>query len=167
MKYATTYQENKTFHMKSFTGEALLLPKVTEVKWESVNGTPYPVVHTSESLTEEELLALNSLFDEHDPSIGDAQDAQDARIAALKADGEKSHACCIDVLAVITGYNKSIPLTEAQVLQLITDFADINLRLRNDMPSAAKPLVQALEVIGVVTQQLKDDILRVFAQHGY
>lgn len=83
------------------------------------------------------------------------------------AEGKILKACCEDVLAFVTGYNRARKLSSDQVTQMQITFQNIFSLLIANRADTAKLLIGAVEVDGVVvTQDLKDKCLMIFQRYG-
>ena len=81
-------------------------------------------------------------------------------IADKQSQGAIAREKCTKALDVVAGYNLS--LTSEQIDSMVVTFASIFTELKNNRPGKALPLVQAVNVDGVlVTQEMKDIIVSI------
>lgn len=93
-----------------------------------------------------------------------AKIAKQKALDLMAANGESHDAVCKKVLNYIRGYNVANNLSLVQINELMTNFATINGYLNAGMPKTAKELINAVEVGGVVTVELKSDLLEILKE---
>lgn len=87
-----------------------------------------------------------------------------ARKEALKAAGLKDRQMCEDALNLIAGFNRERVLTAQQITDMQTTFSAINAMLKDNRPSSAKALIQAIVPDGtLITAEMKQLILEELA----
>ena len=82
---------------------------------------------------------------------------------ARKALGRKSRLVCEEILDIIGGWNWTRALTQEQVTQMETTFANIQSALQALRPDRARTLIMDVEIDGVLlTQEMYNEVMEVY-----
>lgn len=85
-------------------------------------------------------------------------------IADKIAKGKAARVACDNVLNLISGFNQERELTQPQIMQMISTFANADTALTKGMPKTAKAAIEAIVPDQtLVTQEMKDLCLELLA----
>lgn len=96
----------------------------------------------------------------------DAKQASDVAKETRKTLGANARLICAEVLDIVAGYNIERSATAAEKDAMEVTYGPILQALSVNRPMKAKPLIEAIPVDAVVTQEMKDEILEVYTKNG-
>ena len=106
----------------------------------------------------DEITALLQSIEAEYPNVKSAREAREAREARMRQ-GKFVRTLCSNIMDTIIGFNMESGRTSEEINSLKATFADIFALLKDYQPFQAKPLIEAITVDEVITQQMKDEIL--------
>ena len=81
------------------------------------------------------------------------------------ARGEIFDSCCKEVIHYIQGYNDDSGLTLEQIQTMVSTFSEIDVLLSKGYAKTARDAIQVIVPNGVVTEEMKSDILTIFTKY--
>ncbi len=132
---------------------------------EASKDIPNPAVELQRIIDEDDQTFLSEI--EAGWTSAQAKISQETAREAKRAAGASVGNIAKEVVEVIAGHNLSNSLSVADIDQMEADHGAIFDALNKSRPDKAKPLIEAIVPDGSrVTQDMKDDVLAVYAKYG-